>query len=59
LSGLSGLSGLSNIETIALLLLFSVLMGGGTLMAVRRMNLSSSFEQKKNESDTPPEPRSI
>jgi len=56
---LSGLSGLSSIETIALLLLFSVLMGGGTLMAVRRMNLSSSFEQKKNESDTPPEPRSI
>jgi hypothetical protein len=58
-TGGGDLSSGSGIETIALLILFSVLLGGGTLMAVRRMNLTYSSVQKKNESDTPPEPRSI
>ena len=49
----------SDISSIALLTLFIVLIGGGTVMAVRRMNLKPSLFDKKNDTDTPPEPRSI
>ena len=56
----SGGSGANDISTIALLVLFTVLLGGGTFMAVRRMNLTPSLSTKKNNvSDTPPEPRNI
>lgn len=52
-------SGSSDMTTIALLSLFVVIIGGGTIMAVRRMNLKPSLFDKKNDSDTPPEPRRI
>lgn len=50
----------SDMTTLGLLLLFTVLLGGGTFMAVRRMDLNSSWNTKqKDASDSPPKPSSI
>jgi hypothetical protein len=49
----------SDMSTLGLLVLFTILLGGGTFMAVRRMNLKNPWSDKENASDTPPKPRRV
>jgi hypothetical protein len=48
----------SNISETALLILFVIILGGGTISAANRMGLNSYLfnKQKENDNDTPPEP---
>jgi len=51
-----------NTSGLALLALFTVLIGGGTLMAVKRMNLNDLLFNKQkdnNANDSPPEPSRV
>jgi len=55
-----GIISSNEINTIALLVVFTILLGGGTVMAVRRMNLNTYWNNKqKDASDSPPKPRSV
>ena len=57
----SGGSGSGSSSSIALLGLFTVIIGGGALMAAKRMNLNELLfnKQRKDADDRPPEPRSL
>ena len=55
----SGSSGSPDTSSIALLALFTVIIGGGALMAARRMNLNELLfnkQKSKDANDRPPEP---